>query len=489
MTTALIILFAAYVLVAGTFLVSENRRPQATLAWLLALTFLPVIGAVIYVLFGRDGKAFSRQSKLLMQDLEPAARPLLAPLLEAQDARIDRIEGRSPAHRKLMTLVRRNSRSALSTANRVEVLQDAAAFYPRLVGDMEAARHSIHNQYFIWRADAFTEQLAELLAEKVKQGVDVRLLFDPLGSQSRGRRAYFRRLREAGVRVAPTSPLWRLHTISYRNHRKITVVDGAVGYTGGMNIGQEHIDGGEGFDRWRDTQVRVAGEGAAVLQAVFAVDWYNAARENLFDPAYFPDRPAQAGDGNGADANGAACVPVQILTSGPDAQWSAIQQLYASMVVAAHRHVYIQSPYFIPDAALADALRVAAMAGVDVRVMLSARESGNPLPTWAGNTFILDVIGAGVRVFLYHGGYLHAKTINVDSRICSIGSANLDIRSFSINYELNAVLYDDRLAAELAATFERDLAECTEFDPAAYRRRNPAVRFRDSVTRLVSPLL
>jgi cardiolipin synthase len=482
MTTVALILFGVYVLAAGVFLVSENRRPQATLAWLLALTFLPGVGALVYVLFGRDRKAFSRQSKLLMQDLEPAARPLLAPLLEGQDARIARLEAESPTHRKLMTLVRRNSRSALTTGNRVEILQDAAAFYPRLVEDMRAARHSIHNQYFIWRADEFTEQLAELLAGKAKQGVDVRVLFDALGSQSPGRRAYFDRLRASGVRVAPTSPLWRLHTISYRNHRKITVVDGVVGYTGGMNIGKEHLDGGEGFDRWRDTQIRVAGDGAAMLQAVFAVDWYNAARENLFDAAHFPALEAKTAWGDGG-------VPVQILTSGPDAQWSAIQQLYASMVVAAQRHVYIQSPYFILNAALAEALQVAAMAGVEVRVRLSARESGNPLPTWAGNTYILDVIGAGVRVFLYHGGYLHAKTINVDSRICSIGSANVDIRSFSINYEINAVLYDDRLAAELAATFERDLADCTEFDPAEYRRRSAALRFRVSLTRLVSPLV
>jgi cardiolipin synthase len=279
--------------------------------------------------------------------------------------------------------------------------------------------------------------------------------------------------------VAPSAPLWRLHTISYRNHRKITVIDGAIGYTGGMNIGKEHLDGGEGFDSWRDTQLRIEGEGAAMLQAVFMVDWYNAMRENLFAEAYFPRAATEPKEGG---------VPVQILVSGPDSRWAAIRQLYFAMITTAQRRVILQSPYFVLDASIAEALK-AALAGVEVKVMLTARASGDPVPGWAGNTYIEDVVGAGVRVFLYEKGYLHAKTISVDSEICSIGSTNIDIRSFSINYEINAVLYCRSLAAKLEADFERDLAHCTEFDPAEYRGRSAAVRFRDSVARLFSPLL
>jgi cardiolipin synthase len=210
------------------------------------------------------------------------------------------------------------------------------------------------------------------------------------------------------------------------------------------------------------------------------VDWYNAVRENLFLSAYFPTIATEPAEGD---------VPVQILTSGPDSQWAAIRQLYFFMIVTAQRHVVLQSPYFIIDASLAEALRSAALSGVEVTVMLTARASGDPVPGWAGNTFMLDVIQAGVRVFLYDKGYLHAKTISIDSEICSIGSANIDIRSFSINYELNAVLYDARLAKELEAAFARDLAHCTEFDPKEYAKRSPALRFRDSAARLLSPLL
>jgi cardiolipin synthase len=479
-STILTVALTLYALGMCIFLISENRRPQATLAWMLVLIFAPGIGLLIYIFFGRDWKAFSKQRKLLRQDLEANALPLLLPLLSRQDAEIARLEGESASHRKLMRLVRRNSNSALTKRNAVEIQQDAAEFYPRMMQDIQSARHSIHLQYFIWGADPFTEDLKDILSTKAKTGVEVRLLYDPVGSQAHVGRAYVRAMRAAGIHMAPTSPLYQLHTISYRNHRKITVVDGAIGYTGGMNIGQEQLSGGKGFDAWRDTQVRIVGEGAALLQAVFMVDWYNAVQENLFAKAYFPTEATDSMEGD---------VPVQILTSGPDSQWAAIRQLYAFMIVSAQHHVFMQSPFFIPDATIAEALMSAALSGVDVKVMVSARPSGNRLPDWAGNTYIAEIVAAGVRVFLYDKGYLHAKTISIDAEICSIGSANIDIRSFSINYELNAVLYSKRLAQELEQDFARDLMDCTEFDTTEYQNRNPTVRFRDSVARILSPLL
>jgi cardiolipin synthase A/B len=469
-----------YALVMCVFLISENRRPQTTLAWMLVLFFLPGIGLLIYLLFGRERKAFSKRNKLLMQDLEANALPLLSPILSRQDAALARLETQSVSRKKLMKLVRRNSPSALTTRNRVEIQQDAAKFYPSLVEDIKAARHSIHLQYFIWAVDPFTDGLKQILIEKAREGIEVRLLYDPIGSQAHVGRSYVREMLAAGIRMAPTSPFYHLHTISYRNHRKITVIDGAISYTGGMNIGREQLDGGEGFDSWRDTQVRLVGESAAVLQAVFMVDWYNAVGENLFAAEYFPKAAMEPADGD---------VPVQILTSGPDSQWAAIRQLYGFMTVSAQRHVYLQSPFFIPDPTIAEALRAAALSGVDVKVMLSARPSGNKLPDWASNTYIEDIVAAGVRVFLYEKGYLHAKTISIDSEICSIGSANIDIRSFSINYELNAVIYNEELARELDADFERDLAYCSEFRIEDYRKRGSLIRFRDSVARLLSPLL
>ena len=470
--------FSVYAMIAIVFLISENRRPQTTLAWALAFFFLPGLGLLIYILFGRDWKAFSKQRQLLLQEMN--VYPVLSPMIAGQDQVIAGLEAQGHAHRKLMMLVRRNSRSVLTGRNTVEILQDAAAFYPRLMEDLRAARHSIHLQYFIWGADDFTEQIKAILVAKSRAGVKVRLLYDPIGSRAHLNRTYLRDMRAAGIQVSPTSPLYHLHTISYRNHRKITVIDDTIGFTGGMNIGREHLSGGKGFASWRDTQIRVVGEAAAVMQSVFMVDWYNAVKENLFDRADFPTFAMEATEGD---------VPVQILTSGPDSQWSAIRQLYFASITSAQRHVYIQSPYFILDSTIAEALAAAALAGIKVYVMLTARASGDPVPGWASNTYIQDVVAAGVRVFLYEKGYLHAKTISIDLEICSVGSTNIDIRSFSINYEINAVLYSKQLAMELEKDFERDLAHCTEFDADEYLARNPAVRFRDSVARLLSPLL
>jgi cardiolipin synthase len=473
----LTIAFSVYALLAIVFLISENRRPQATLAWALAFFFMPGLGLLIYILFGRDWKAFSKQRRLLLQDLKTNAQPLLSSMLTDQDQVIGRLEAKGHSHRKLMMLVRRNSRSVVTARNTVEILQDATAFYPRLMEDLRAAKHSIHLQYFIWSADDFTEQIKAILVIKARAGLKVRLLYDPIGSRAHLNRTYLGDMLAAGIEVSESSPLYHLHTISYRNHRKITVIDGKIGFTGGMNIGREHLSGGRGFASWRDTQVRVVGEATSVLQAVFMVDWYNAVRENLFDRAYFPTVEIE-GD-----------VPVQILTSGPDSQWAAIRQLYFAMITTSQRHVYMQSPYFILDSTIAEALSAAALGGIKVHVMLTARPSGDPVPGWASNTYMLDMVAAGVRVFLYEKGYLHAKTISIDSEICSIGSANIDIRSFSINYEINAVLYDQQTALELEQAFDRDLENCTEFDPAEYLARNRLVRFKDSAARLLSPLL
>lgn len=475
------IAFTVYALIAIVFLISENRRPQATLAWALAFFFMPGLGLLIYILFGRDRKAFSRERLLLLQDIRRNAAPLLSPMASGQEQIISQFEAQGYMFRKPMMLVRHNSRSVLTSGNAVEILQDAASFYPRLMEDLQAAQHSIHLQYFIWGADEFTERVKAILIEKAHLGLKVRLLYDPVGSRTHLNCQYLGDMRAAGIHISPTSPLYRLHTINYRNHRKITVIDGLIGYTGGMNMGREHLSGGPGFTSWRDTQVRVMGQAAAALQSVFMVDWYNAVKEDLFSPNYFSclasEHQAQ-GD-----------VPVQILTSGPDSQWSAIRQLYFAMITSAQRHVYIQSPFFILDATIAEALASAALAGVRVHVMLTARASGNPVPGWASNTFVEDVVAAGVRVFFYESGYLHAKTISIDSEICSIGSTNIDIRSFSINYEINAVLYSKQKALELESAFERDLEHCTEFDLTEYHNRNLMVRFRDSAARLLSPIL
>jgi cardiolipin synthase len=473
-------LSAVYVVLAAVFIISENRRPQATFAWMLLFFVLPGAGIVLYLLFGRNRRVFSRRRRLIHQEVPGRLGTLLDELGQQHDRALEEMEARGGPDARLARLVRHNAHSALTTENRIEVLQNAGTAYPRLFDDLKRAQRFIHLQTYSIASDSVGQELKAILVDRAAAGVEVRLLYDPVGSLLMLSPFYRRAMRAGGVRMEPYSPIWRLHTIGYRNHRRIAVIDGVVGYTGGLNIGAEHLDPGEGFEGWRDTHLRIAGAATAVLQSVFAIDWRNAAGEDLLAGPFGIPVPKVA---NGRPA------PVQVTVSGPDSQWAAIRQLYFAMIVAARRTVRIQSPFFVLDATISEALKAAALAGIDVQVMISERGVGQVVPYWAGNTYADEVAAAGVKVYLYRGGYLHAKTISIDGEICSIGSANMDIRSFSINYELNAVIYDRATAREVETAFGRDLAACALFDPDEYRSRPWPLRFRDSVTRLGSPLL
>jgi cardiolipin synthase len=477
-----VVIVALYSISVVTFIILENRSPQSTFAWMFLFFIFPMGGLVIYLLFGRDWKAFSRANKLIRQELSGDLDRILTPRLPRQDKVIAELEKASKTayKRKLLRLAYSNSNSILTVHNCLDILQDAAKKYPRLMADIEQAQRSIHLEYYIWAADVFTEKLRAILIDKVKAGVEVRLLYDPIGSFSQLSWKYIRQMRAGGIKAYPFSPPYWLHTISYRNHRKIAVIDGKIGYLGGLNMSQEHLDGGVGFTSWRDTHLRLVGDSVTALQAIFAVDWYNATYEKLSAEAYFPPLdPAIA----------QAYLPVQLTTSGPDSQWQAIRQLYFLMILSAERHVYLQSPFFIIDTSIAEALKAAALAGIEVKIMLAPRGAGNQMPYWAAHTYIKEMAEAGVRIFFYQNGYFHPKTLTIDTEICSIGSANMDIRSFSINYEVNAVIYDKAVAEQLAQDFFNDMAYCTEFNLEAYEESNVFFRLRDSMARLFSPLL
>ena len=481
----LIALFILYVFGVVVFLILDNRSPQATIAWIFVLVIFPILGVLLYRFFGQEWKAFSKENKLARQELGGVLTPILGPLAARQVEIVSQIEmeGRASYRRKLLELVRYNSSSMLTAGNEVEILQDAREKYPRLLADVEQARHSIHMEYFIWQVDEFTEKVKDLLIRKAQAGVEVRILYDAVGSFPTFplQRRYLRELREGGVEIYSyldfLSPL-TVHTVSYRNHRKIAIIDGKIGYLGGMNMGQEQLDGGKHFDSWRDTHLRLAGEAALVLQAIFVTSWFNTTREKLADECYFP--PPETGN---------RFLPVQIITAGPDSQWAAIRQLYFLMIMAAEKHVYIQSPFFIPDESIAEALKAAALSGVEIKMMFAPRGTTYRTPYWAANTYFADMARAGIRIFLYQKGYFHPKTISIDTNVCSIGTANMDIRSFSLDYEVNAVIYDSQVAQELETDFRRDLEHCTEFSLEEYESRNVLLRFRDSLSRLLSPLL
>jgi cardiolipin synthase len=283
-----------------------------------------------------------------------------------------------------------------------------------------------------------------------------------------------------GIKIYPyfnfSSPL-RIHTLNYRNHRKIVVIDGITGYLGGMNMGEEYIDGGRRFPHWRDTHLRIQGEAVAILQEVFKVSWFNTTREEL---AMEINTAFETMEGEP--------VHIQITTSGPDSAWESIQQLYFLLISSAEHSIYIHTPYFIPDASIVMALKTAALGGIDVRIILTGLLDKR-LPYWAALTFIGDLLSAGVRFFYYTRGFMHAKTIVVDDKCCSVGTANMDIRSFQLNYEINALMYDESLAGKIVAMFHHDLEFCREFTRVDYDRLSRPSQLRNSLARLFAPLL
>ncbi len=479
----LTILFLAYLSLVWFFIISENRRPQSTYGWLLAFTFVPVLSVLLYLITGRGWKAFSQERRLVQTAL---GRDFVRRMSDRSETP-EEIGARLAAHQPeaydphLLRLVRRNSASALGGYNQVEILQDTTEFYPRLMQDLRQAQHHIHLQYYIWTNDEFTRELQAVLIERARAGVRVRALYDAGSARAMGEE-YIAQLRNAGVEVLPYlayNSLRTLHLANYRCHRKITVIDGKIGYLGGMNLDREQMPGVL-WPIWRDTQIRIRGEATYALQAAFLVAWYNTTEERIAHlPGYFPPH----------DLDTRAFLPIQIVLSGPDSQWAAIRQLYFYMIVSARDHVYIQSPFFVPDETIGEALKAAALSGVDVRIICTPRGAKYQIPYRAANTYFQEMAEAGVRIFLYNGGYYHAKSISIDGAICTIGSCNMDVRSYSVNYELNAVIYDSAVAQELEADFCRDLPNCTEFSLAEYHSRSTASRFYDSLCRLTSPLL
>ncbi len=477
------LIMAVYAISVAVFIVLENRSPQMTFSWLLLFYSLPIIGVIIYLLFGRDHWAFSREKKLLRQELRHIIKSSehLAQVAGQQGDEIDKLaQAGPPVYGRVLTLFRRSGRAPLYACNHLEILQNGCQKYPRLIEDLKAAQHTIHLEYYEWASDPLMQEIKQILQNKASAGVEVRLLYDPVGSFYMLNHRDVREMKAAGIKIIPYSPIYYIHTISYRNHRKIVIIDGRIGYTGGMNMAETYLKGPRkgSFTGWRDTHVRFTGQAVWGLQASFIVQWYNTTKEELFSPRYFPPL-----------AETPAYLPLQIVNSGPDSQWKAIRELYFAMITAAQQRIYIQSPFFIPDDSLAEALSGAARAGVEVKVMLAPAGPDGGFAYRAGYTYAANLARSGVQVFYYQGDYFHAKTISVDSALCSIGSANMDIRSFAINYELNLIIYDQTTTQQLEQDFLNDLQHCQEFDLKAYQRGPVMGRVRDSVFRLVSPLL
>ncbi|RYG71187.1 cardiolipin synthase [Lentibacillus lipolyticus] len=462
---------------ALTIIFLERKDATATWAWLMVLMFIPVAGFFLYLIFGRrisGERIFTWDTKSKL-GVKKAVQEQLRAIEENKFP--FKHQGLS-AYKDLFYLHLRSDDAIFTQNNNVRIFTDGEEKFAALMEDLERADDHIHLLYYILRHDQLGRKIADVLIRKARQGVEVRVLFDDMGSRKISK-SFLSRMRKAGIEIEsffpPKIPKVNLK-INYRNHRKLAIIDGEIGYIGGFNIGDEYLGHNKRFGYWRDTHLRICGDAVANMQTRFILDWNQASRNDvLYADRYYDHEPC--GD-----------VGVQIVSSGPDSDWEQIKNGYIKMIMSAKHYVYIQTPYFIPDDSLQDILRIAALSGVDVKVMIPNKPD-HPFVYWATLSYVGDLLNAGAEVYIYQNGFLHAKTIIVDGKIASVGTANIDVRSFRLNFEVNAFLYDQDLAERLLAAFTDDIAVSTQMTKKLYQKRSLGIRFKESMSRLLSPIL
>jgi cardiolipin synthase len=453
----------------------RKREATVAVAWCLLVLFLPVLGAFFYWVFGSN----QLHRRVRRKGSHRASFPLEHPP-PSREATRGASEPNAPPLPvpELAHLALAVHAFPVSHGNAVTLYHDTTKAFAALLEAIAAARHHVHVEFFILRSDDTGEALLKLLAEKARAGVEVRLLYDSVGALFLKSRTV-RPLVEAGGRVRgflPVNPVRSWVQVNLRNHRKVVVVDGQVGFTGGMNIGDEYLGRSKRFGYWRDTFLRLQGPAVAGLQRIFTEDWDFAAHEALTARAYFPELAA-AGDS-----------AVQVVESGPDQALNSVREIYFGAIVAARERLWVASPYFVPDSGLLDALRLARYRGVDVR-LLCLMKPDHFLSFWASRYYWSDLLEVGGRVYQYAKGMMHSKIVLVDGRWAMVGSANMDNRSLRLNFEAGCMLHSPALVAELERQYLADLEDSVPVDPAAFAQRPFRVRLTENACRLFSPVL
>lgn len=474
-------LLIAYVItmifISGT-IVMENRSPHRAIAWIVVLALLPIGGMVLYLFFGqtyRKQKLFSRGG--LQNGLE-RLHQLAGKQLEMVENMSFNNQRLVRSKRHLMKLLLNNSSALITDNNRVKLLHNGDQTFAHIIKTIEAAKHHVHLEYYIISNDKIGKIIADLLVIKAKQGVQVRVIYDDVGSWGLSRR-YRKKLREAGVEIRAFMPVrfpWFTSRVNYRNHRKIIIVDGRIGFLGGLNIADRYIDGIPGIGSWRDTHVRIEGGAIPTLQMQFISHWYFCSNQLLALEEYLIDSGPEQG------------VITQITASGPDSDWESISQAYFAAISTATRQVYIATPYFMPTSDILTAIKTAALKGVDIRLLIPEK-SDTTVPKWCTESYIQELLEAGVRVFRFKNGFYHSKLMMVDGVWSSVGTANMDFRSLETNFEINGIFYDRSINRELVSRFIQDLNRSVEINLEQWQRRHIFKKLKASLARLLSPLM
>ena len=471
------IIYVITIIFTVIFVILQNRNPIKTISWVMVLILLPVIGIIFYLYFGqnyRKAKIFSRKGISDYQKIECLSKIQIKKLPNSKFLENKKIKDKL----KIITLLLNNSKALLSEKNKVKILKNGKQTFGSIIYELENAKHHIHIEYYIIVNDRIGTQIKEILIRKAKQGVEVRLIYDDVGSWSL-KKNYIRSLQKAGIEVFCFMPVrfpFLTSKVNFRNHRKIIVVDGKIGFVGGLNIADYYITGTKKLGPWRDTHLRLEGESVLSLQVVFLIDWYFITKKLIEDEKYFPENKI-------IDEH-----LVQITASGPDSDWASIMQAYFVAITTAKNYIYISTPYFMPNESILTALRTTALSGVDVKIILPGK-SDSAMVYWSSMSFIQNLLEAGIKVYFYQKGFCHSKLIMVDDVFASVGTANIDYRSFNQNFEVNALIYDESVAVELKQNFIEDLNNSKQIFLNEWKKRPIVNKFKASIARLFSPLM
>lgn len=464
-------LYVAIMIPAIIRVLLDNRQPAKTMAWILVLAFMPFVGIIFYIFFGQNTR---KERHISDRSMDQLTKRSMLEFVEQENLHL-------PANNKpLMNLFTNQNWAFPFKDNRVDIFTDGYEFICSLLYNIGKAQHHIHLDTYIFEDDALGYLVADALIDKAEQGVEIRVIYDDVGCW-KVKDAFFERMRDTGIDVHAFMPVrFPAFTskVNYRNHRKLCVIDGKVGFIGGMNIAKRYVKG-TGKQPWRDTHLRIQGGGVYALQRAFLIDWYFVDRTLITNRVYYP--PVDIHINN-------SCL-VQVVTSSPIAPWPDIMQGYVRILLQAQKYVYMETPYFLPTEPVLFAMRTAALAGVDIRLMIP-RKADAKLVEWASRSYVMEAIEAGVKVCLYMGGFNHSKLLVSDDNLCTVGSTNIDFRSFENNFEANAFFYDEEMAQRIKAIYLKDESQSILVDDVSYFVKRPFMkRLFESIVRLLSPLL
>ena len=476
----LVVIYEIIKVVAIVHVLMDNRQPVKTMAWAMVIYFVPVAGLVLYLFFGLN----TRREKLISQrSLDQLTRRSMLGFVDQTDMQV-------PERYKQMVELFVNENSSLPFKNnKVELFTNGYSFFLSLIADIGRARHHIHVDVYIFENDALGRLVRDVLIDKARQGVEVRVIYDDVGSWSTDSE-FFEQMRDAGVEVSPFLPVrfpQFAGKVNYRNHRKIFVIDGEVGYVGGYNIATRYVKGRDGMS-WRDTMVRLTGNGVYGIQCTFLIDWYFVDRTMISSRDYYP--PLSSAPVKGSISQVVNSCISQVVNSSPSSPYPSIMHGYVRALIEAQRYVYIQTPYFMPTESVLVAMKTAAIGGVDVRLMVP-RKGDAHVVAWASRTYLREIMEAGVKVYMYSGGFLHSKILVADDSMATCGSTNVDFRSFENNFESNVFFYDADTAVRFRKMFEVDITSSVLLNSLPPERLQVSFfsRLWESITRLLAPVM